>query len=221
MLVEPAQISGTQGTAVEAPVQHRLRAVLHDLRQPFAAVFALAEAARSVPGVPVEARDCIDLLIEQMQEVSLVAADGLAGDDAEPDGAGLVELDLVLDSVIDAFTLTWTGRLERVGWLGGLLVPGDRVTLRRCLVNLIENATRAAGPHGTVVLTVTCTATSVRVVVDDDGPGFGRVPARTGLGLEATRRALEALGGALSVGLPSATGGARVVVSLPLSGTVE
>jgi signal transduction histidine kinase len=123
----------------------------------------------------------------------------------------------VLDSVVDTFSLTWTGRIERSGWLGDLVVPGDRVILRRCLVNLVENATRAAGPDGVVVVTVHCDAAAVRIVVDDDGPGFGHVPSRTGLGLEATRQALESLGGALAVGLPSATGGSRVALSLPLS----
>ena len=206
---------------IESLARHRLRAVLHDLRQPLAAVFALAEAARSVPEVPPEARDCIDLLVEQAQEVASVAAaglhDGAAPDEpTTPDDDGPVDLDRVLDSVVDSFAVTWTGRLQRTGWLGRLPVVGDRVTLRRCLVNLIENATRAAGPDGTVVVTVQRTGASVRIVIDDDGPGFGRVPRRSGLGLEATRRAVEPLGGTLSAGLPSASGGARVALSFPL-----
>jgi signal transduction histidine kinase len=211
---------------VESLARHRLRAVLHDLRQPLAAVFALAEAARSVPEVPPEARDCIDLLVEQAQEVASVAAAGLTDDGAAPDGStgghagpdddGPVDLNRVLDSVVDSFAVTWTGRLQRAGWLGRLPVAGDRVTLRRCLVNLIENATRAAGPDGTVAVTVQRTGASVRIVIDDDGPGFGRVPRRSGLGLDATRRAVEPLGGTLSTGLPSASGGARVALSFPL-----
>jgi signal transduction histidine kinase len=207
---------------VESLARHRLRAVLHDLRQPLAAVFALAEAARSVPEVPAEARDCIDLLVEQAQEVASVAAAGLTDDGAAPDARttpdddGPVDLGRVLDSVVDSFAVTWTGRLQRTGWLGRLPVAGDRVTLRRCLVNLLENATRAAGPDGTVAVTVQRTGASVRIVIDDDGPGFGRVPAGSGLGLDATRRAVEPLGGMLSAGLPSAGGGARVALSFPL-----
>lgn len=206
---------------VESLARHRLRAVLHDLRQPLAAVFALAEAARSVPEVPPEARDCIDLLVEQAQEVAAVAAaglhDGAAPDEpTTPDGDGPVDLDRVLDSVVDSFAVTWTGRLQRTGWPGRLPVVGDRVTLRRCLVNLLENATRAAGPDGTVVVTVQRTGASVRIVIDDDGPGFGRVPRGSGLGLDASRRAVEPLGGTLSAGLPSASGGARVALSFPL-----
>ena len=60
---------------------------------------------------------------------------------------------------------------------------------------------------------------SVRIVVDDDGPGFGRVPRGTGIGLTETRRELRELGGALSPGLRSGLGGARVALSLPLRPT--
>jgi signal transduction histidine kinase len=89
------------------------------------------------------------------------------------------------------------------------------VTLRRCLVNVVDNAVRAAGPAGKVVLTVRRGPEAVRIDVEDDGPGFGHVPSVSGLGLAVTRQALEAVGGSLSVGLPSGIGGARVALVLP------
>jgi len=57
---------------------------------------------------------------------------------------------------------------------------------------------------------------TVQIVVDDDGPGFGRVPRRTGIGLTETRRELGELGGTLTTGMRSPLGGARVVLALPL-----
>ncbi|SDY84579.1 hypothetical protein SAMN05661080_04785 [Modestobacter sp. DSM 44400] len=61
-----------------------------------------------------------------------------------------------------------------------------------------------------------CGAKAVRVPVEDDGPGFSRIPKGSGMGLALTRRALETVGGALSVGLHSRAGGARAAISLPL-----
>lgn len=203
--------------AAEAAAERRLRAVVHDLRQPLAAVFALAEAAVSVPGIPDEARAHLMKLIEQTQEVSAVAASALAADELDDPGEDSADMIAVLDSVIDAFTVTWPGRLLRRGRYGPLVVAGDRVTLRRCLVNVVENATRAAGHDGTVIVTVRHVGSRAVVVVRDDGPGFGRVPRRSGLGLETTCRAIEELGGTLSVARPCSSTGSRVRISLPVS----
>ena len=206
-----------EDAALPAPAERRLRAAVHDLRQPLAAVFALAAAAASVPGVPEEARDNLEKLIEQAEEVSAVATSALAAGELDEDlDDESVDLSAVLDSVIDAFCVTWTGRLVRRGRCGPLVVTGDRVKLRRCLVNLLENATRAAGPDGTVTVTVTRTPSRARILVEDDGPGFGHLPRRTGLGLETTCRALEQIGGALAVAQPGSSGGGRVRISLPV-----
>jgi signal transduction histidine kinase len=84
-------------------------------------------------------------------------------------------------------------------------------------VNLLDNAARAAGPHGTVVVTPHGGPAWVRVLIEDDGPGFGRVPAGSGLGLVVTRRTLAALGGSLAVEMRALSAGTRVVLSLPAS----
>ena len=60
---------------------------------------------------------------------------------------------------------------------------------------------RAAGPAGTVTVTVHRGTEVVRVLVEDDGPGFGHVPSGSGLGLPVTRRELEAMGGSLAAGV--------------------
>jgi signal transduction histidine kinase len=128
----------------------------------------------------------------------------------------LVDLDEVLDSVLQGFGRTWSGTLRRRGPRGCIAASGSRAAIRRCLVNVVENAVRAAGPDGEVVVTVRCEPRSVWVVVEDDGPGFGAVPAGTGIGLAVTQRELQSIGGTLSPGQRSALGGARVVMSLPL-----
>jgi signal transduction histidine kinase len=199
-------------------VEEKLRIAVHEIRQPLAAVLALAEVARTTPGVPADARDQLDQLIDQAQEVA-DAAWSVLEPRATAEGS-TVDVDELLDSVCRAFRVTWAGKLERRGD-SGLVVRGSRTPLRRCLVNVLENAVRAAGPGGRVVVTARRGGDWVRIVVEDDGPGFGRVPRGAGLGLSVTRETLESAGGALSInGAPSGgsharTGGARVVLSLP------
>ena len=195
-------------TLVLVRVEDRLRTALHEIRQPVAAVLALAEAARGLRDATADVRDYLDLIIEQVQEVSTAAWSVLDRDtmvdlvDSAP-----MDLDEVVESVLAGYTRTWSGRITRQGHRGSLSIPGARPEVRRCLVNVVDNAVRAAGPIGTVVVTVEPGLDAVRIVVDDDGPGFGRVPRRTGIGLTETRRELRDLGGTLSHGHEIAPGG--------------
>jgi signal transduction histidine kinase len=192
--------------------------VLHEIRQPLAAAFAQAELTRSLPGIPEDVQHHLGQLIQLLQEVSGAARSALAANETNGSATtGWTDLEEVLDSVLATFRLTWSGQLSRRGSAVGLLVSGPRVVLRRCLVNVVDNAVRAAGPDGAVTVTVRRTTERVWVVVDDDGPGFGPTPEGTGLGLASTRAALDAVGGTVSVGVPSSGPGARVVLSLPFS----
>jgi signal transduction histidine kinase len=202
--------------AVRRRLEQGVRLVLHEVRQPLAAIFALAEAARTLPELPAEAHGYLTEIIRQADEVSSAAVSVLDPEGAAtPVGAGPVDADEVVDSVIRAFGLTWSGTLVRDGDRGPTPIGGDRATVRRCLVNLVDNAARAAGPAGTVVLSVQRGVTSVRILVEDDGPGFGHGPSGTGLGIEATRRSLAAIGGHLSTGVRSGVGGGSMALHLP------
>lgn len=107
---------------------------------------------------------------------------------------------------------------------------GDVLTV---LGNLVDNAVDASGPGGRVRVLVTATADTVRVVVDDDGPGVpaevrsvmfeagfstkhdgeGRTHGR-GIGLVLVQRVAARRGGGVTVGA-SPLGGARFEVRLP------
>jgi signal transduction histidine kinase len=198
-------------------VDRRLREVLHEIRQPLSAVFALAEMARTSPGADDDVRTCLDHIIHLAQEVSAAAATLLEPARHQPSDVGGTDLGEMLDSVLDVLVLTWSGTLVRVGQTPDRPVVGDRAVLRRCLVNLVDNAVRAAGPEGRITVTVQCDEREVHVILDDNGPGFGRVPSGNRMGLELTRRSLTAYGGELRIGLPSPAGGARVVLSVPVA----
>ncbi|WP_324275656.1 HAMP domain-containing sensor histidine kinase [Blastococcus brunescens] len=196
-------------------VEQTLKVLAHEIRQPLAAIFALAEAARTRPDVPAEVQSQLARIIEQTQELTEVTRSVVDPQAcADPQRLGEVDADEVVESVLDAFALTWTGTLDRSGHCGELPVVGHRAALRRCLVNVLDNAVRAAGPAGRVVVTTRRTPATVKVLVEDDGPGFGKVPGRTGLGLEITRQVLADMGGELVVGLPGRGGGGSVALVL-------
>jgi signal transduction histidine kinase len=110
----------------------------------------------------------------------------------------------------------------------GLVVLADKRRLERVVVNLVRNAET----HGQccVAVTVSADADTVRLTVDDAGPGVpperrGRVFDRfargtspyggTGLGLAIASRHVRLHGGTIHVdGSPA--GGARFVVELPV-----
>lgn len=123
-------------------------------------------------------------------------------------------------------------RLERLvpgttfagDWTGGLLCDPDRLT--QAVRNLLANARRAAGPQGSVTLTLNETADRVTFTVRDSGPGlppelgerifepFVSGAGSSGLGLSVARQIAAMHGGGLSGGTHP-QGGAEFVLSIP------
>jgi signal transduction histidine kinase len=101
------------------------------------------------------------------------------------------------------------------------MVPGPAVhvwarpvALGRALDCVLDNACRAAGATGHVVVEVTGTGAGQALVsVVDDGPGPGRIPPGTMLGLTTTRAMLAACGGNFELTGPP-DGGAEARVTL-------
>lgn len=118
----------------------------------------------------------------------------------------------------------------------GAALWGDATAVEQILMNLLENAVSYAGPGSTIRVHATARGSSLRVVVEDDGPGiaerhrervferFYRVdPGRarqhggTGLGLAIVKNLAEAMQG--SVGLEAARPkGCRFWFELPQTG---
>jgi signal transduction histidine kinase len=205
------------GVQVYGTTESRLHDALHEMRQPFTAMFALAEAARTAED-PSLVRWYLDQMIDQIGDA--VGAMCTVLDPDAMDDVVEVDVDELISSVMSSFRVTWPGVLVRTGDRGGLSTLGVRAAVRRCLVNVLHNATRAAGPDGTVTVTVVRGVDSIEVVVEDDGPGFGRIPAGNGVGLRLSRELLLSMGGELLLGAASSDhGGARVVIVLPATTT--
>jgi two-component system OmpR family sensor kinase len=115
----------------------------------------------------------------------------------------------------------------------GAEVCGHRSTLVRCLRNVLDNAIQHGGAGRQVHVRVREAASTVEIVVEDQGPGIdpedaasvfapffrGRrarasAPSGAGLGLALAERGLGEHGGTLRLD-PSYSEGARFIASLP------
>jgi signal transduction histidine kinase len=95
-----------------------------------------------------------------------------------------------------------------------VLVAGDPLLLHRAVDNMIDNAGRAAGESGDIVIRLGASDDETWVEVADDGPGFGRIEHGTGQGLAVISSAVQACNGRLEIS--SGPGpGTSVRVTLP------
>ncbi|HEX6074653.1 MAG TPA: sensor histidine kinase [Micromonosporaceae bacterium] len=91
----------------------------------------------------------------------------------------------------------------------------EELDLWRALRNVVDNAVRAAGEHGTVAVQVYLDDGWAVTEVDDDGPGFGAgPPGLASLGLGIVRDFTDGSGGSLQIG-QSRLGGSLVQIRLP------
>jgi nitrogen fixation/metabolism regulation signal transduction histidine kinase len=103
----------------------------------------------------------------------------------------------------------------------------DRTLLRQALGNILKNAAEAAGNNGQVWIGLDETPGRVRIIIEDDGPGwpsgaretmlepyFTTKEQGTGLGLSLVQRTMLQHGGSMEL-QDRPGGGARVVLMLP------
>ncbi len=209
----------------------------HELRSPLTSLRTQLEVGVATGDPP----DAADLLAE-VDRLSRLVNDLLMLarlDDAEPPPRRSVDVGSVVEQVAQRFAdrrvpVTVAG--EPAG-----RVDADPVALDRAVANIVDNAVRCAATA--VTLNVGSTAAGVQVVICDDGPGIPRADRErvferfarlqdsrdrdsggSGLGLAIARELIRQQGG--SVALADADPrdqrpGLRVVVSLPLSGSVS
>jgi signal transduction histidine kinase len=180
-----------------------VRALCHDLRQPLAAILLLAGAEGG------DIRSRLDGILDQatwlVDVVEAVIGDA-AGDVPER---------------VDVAKLAWLAvrRAQRttdvsIGcrWTDRVMATASPVALARAIGTLVDNAVRAAGPGGHVLVEVTECAHQVTIRVTDDGPGLGLVPAVHSLGLTITRALVSACGGEFELKNGTAGGAVAEIV---------
>lgn len=148
---------------------------------------------------------------------------------------------LDLDDVVSSTTGLYQGSVTIVLEQDGALPPieGDRDQLQQVLLNLLENARDAlalradGGAGGRIVVETRREGDTVRLTVEDNGPGFApeardklftpyfttkHGSGGTGLGLAIAHRIVLDHGGRIATG-DASSGGARITIILPMAGT--
>lgn len=189
-----------------------LREICHDLRQPIATISALAAAARTQPRIPQEVLRRLDQISGEARRMSELVKRLLDDQIVRR----LLDAGRVAAEVAATAGVTFPGIIQVIAEAGTIVVA-DEIALRRAVANLIQNATRAAGPGGTVLVRVRKYRRWVRCEVNDSGPGFGEgPPGMQSLGLTIVDRLVQTHGGRLDV-LESSLGGALLRLSLPIA----
>jgi heavy metal sensor kinase len=212
----------------------------HELRTPLTALKGELEVALRAERSPAEYRRALWTCLEEVDALIALAEDLLlmARSSAGLDGARTrVPLDTLALDAADAGMkqAAGTGVTVRVEALEPLSVEGDERTLRRAVLNLIDNAVKYTPRGGVVTVTVTGAGSRARLSVGDTGPGIRpeeaeriflpfvrldearvRTTGGAGLGLTIARSIVAAHGGTLTVE-PGTGRGATFTIVLPLA----
>ncbi|MHA6324288.1 sensor histidine kinase [Roseivivax sp. CAU 1753] len=209
----------------------------HQLRNPVAGVLALAEAVQNAPSAQA-AKDRSAELVQAAREASnltnqLLSFERAGGTDLSR-SSETVDLASLLREVVNTFRARNRDlRAEVTVSLpdADAQVRGDPVLLQEAILNLLTNAVVHGGPRMSEIrVGLSCDATHAAISVADNGAGipddkhiqaisrFGQADGGpgSGLGLPIAARVIENHGGTLKIS--NASGGAKIVLTLPLSG---
>ncbi len=186
-----------------------LRGVCHDVAQELAVIQVLGGlVARATAGLPDDVRRRLDEMSARASYVAQMMSDTVEGRTCSVN----VDLTEIVVQAAADIRLRSRASCRAVGRPVQLLA--DVVLLRRAVINLLDNAVRAAGPAGVVVARVQPSRAGAVIQVDDSGPGLGNAPrGRASLGLGIVRECADAHRGSLVFGT-SPLGGARVQLVL-------
>jgi two-component system OmpR family sensor kinase len=235
------ELEGAESRARRAEEQTRafLADAAHELRTPLTGVQAAAETLlQHRDQMSPEDQEHIEvLLVGEARRAGRLVADLLSVarlDAGAPPAQDPVDLQAVADAEVSRAQLVWPGTTISVAG-SARPVTGDPQALGGVLRNLLDNASRAAGPGGHVQVVLGAQGTTAVVDVVDDGPGvpaedreriFDRLvrldAARSvdsggsGLGLAIARGTARAHGGDLvCLPVPEPGRGAVFRLSLP------
>ncbi|MGH2784692.1 MAG: sensor histidine kinase [Actinomycetota bacterium] len=212
------QVTSKSRGRISAPPHRRrdrsLQEICHDLRQPAAAILALVAAAEAETDVSESVRHRLAQIGSEARHISTVVGQ------AAGEGMTFRPLDAgeVAGAVADSLRTSTSADVSVVAAPDSTVVADDSV-LRRALINLLDNAIRAAGATGSVTIAVGTHGDWVHIDVHDSGPGFGAGPVGiAGLGLGIVEWLAGSHGGDL-VMLESDLGGTLARLRLPAAKT--
>jgi len=182
---------------------------MHDVGRDLAALSYLVELVRSDSDLDRVTRRRVNLIAHELDRLTeLIQNKALRGPEPET-----LQVRPMLEQIISLAAVLNTTQI-RLLMAEDLYMRIDGTSLWRMVANLLENAVRAAGPHGHVEVIV-YGGPDVHIEVTDDGPGFGNGPrGQASLGLSIVTGLAKACGGSLSV-RPAEPFGTRAQLVFP------
>jgi signal transduction histidine kinase len=235
-----AELTSTQEQLIRsarlAAVGRLSAGVAHEIGNPLAAIRGLLDLLQAGGLDPEEEREFLRRIQRETERIHHTIRDLLDFSRTEPPPGRRIETTADLAEVVSD-TVKLIDRQTRFRDIEVSLgvdstlprVRGDHERLRQLLLNLLFNAADALGGKGSIEVRATNGDGSVRLVVQDDGPGIDEAileqvfdpfvttkPAGqgTGLGLAVCHTIVERLGGRIEAANRSG-GGASFIVTLP------
>ncbi len=213
-------------------------AVSHELRTPITSIVGFAEELhdtatddqRQASEIIVRNAARLTEMVEELLELGRMTAPNPVRETSSLDFTAIVR-----DAVIDQSATAREARVtvETDFCPDPTLVVGNANALGRIATNLLANAIKFAPAEGSVRVATACADGTVRLTIDDSGPGISdadhprvferffrsadaakRQTPGTGLGLSIVKSLVELLEGRIDIER-SSLGGARMVVTLP------
>jgi signal transduction histidine kinase len=179
------------------PNLRELAQLRHDMRQYVTAGALLAE----LPGddsLEPELRGRLQRLRDLFTQMRELTASTAPPVQRNGRATAVVDLVTIVDESVSFTRLRRDVPLE-LSTEGPVLAGIDAVMVRRALINVLDNATRAAGETGQVWVALRSAHDVAVVEVIDDGPGFGRIPSVSGHGMAIVDQAMRACHGRLEI----------------------
>ena len=203
--------------------EQQLNEICHNLAGPVVRIRETAATALAAPGLGSQVRQRLEQIVGQADWLASVINGCLRTEchqnEVKEARDGPVNVADIVSEAVAACRLTWPGDLSVTSPPGSVLCALDPVILRRTISNLLSNATRAAGPSGVVAVEIKRDRSMTMVMVEDSGPGFGKIPQGHGIGLAEVASNVIRYGGKVECGR-GARGGVRVSLWLPQVGAV-
>lgn len=193
----------------------QLRRLCHDVGQELAVIQALVDLAGMEPKLPERSLRRLEQISARAEFITQMTRQFLGATAAWVE----IELAQLVAEAIDDVQLRTDTRCRLESGPGRLMA--DPVILRRAVVNMLDNAVRAAGPEGSVTVRTRLDGGQALIEVEDTGPGFGHAaPGLASLGLGVVRDCAVRHGGEVATGAGESVG-AVVRLRLPQSPSVH
>ncbi len=207
--------------------------IAHELRNPLGIIRSSAELLwRKTPDSD-SSKGLLAAIYDESCRLSQTITDFLDYARPKTPRRDEVDLTLVLEQAL-AFlgnSLSEQGIAINKTLSGNNVVPGDKDLLYRALYNVLVNAAQAGGHGASITVDMSEKNGHVVIAVTDSGPGFDLAQidkyldpffttkdGGTGLGLPIVQSIITSHGGTVEIGnAPQSVGGARVIMSLPIS----